>query len=252
MNTSNRDILALIPARGGSKSIPRKNLKQVGGRPLIAWAIEHGLKSRLISRVIVSTDDPEIAEVAQRCGAEVPFLRPPEISGDFAVDVSFHLHALQWLAEREGYVPDMVVNLRPTMPVRRIATVDRAIQTLMDHPDADSLRSVTLSEFSPYKMWRIDTGLLIPVAPLDGVDEPYNQPRQTLPLAYWQDGYIDVVRTRTVLQQGSVTGQRILPFVITERCHDIDYEDEIAVVEELLALGGEDEDMLDVCQRHPS
>lgn len=235
------EVLCLIPARGGSKSVPRKNIRQVGGRPLIAWSIAQAQAATKITRTIVTTDDDEIATVARRYGAETPFMRPAELATDDAVDYGFFRHALDWLAEHENYAPDLVVNLRPTMPVRRAATIDRAIQALADHPTADSLRSVTLSELSPYKMWRIgDDGLLVPVAPLEGVAEPYNQPRQQLPLAYWQDGYIDVVRARTVLEQNSATGRRVLPFVIDEVCADIDYEDEIAAAEALLALAEQD------------
>src|SRR5512135_1117225 len=107
------DILALIPARGGSKGIPRKNIRNFAGYPLIAWSIAAAKQSKLVTRVIVSTDDEEIASVARELGAEVPFLRPAELAQDKSLDLPVFEHALQWLKENEGYQPDVVVQLRP-------------------------------------------------------------------------------------------------------------------------------------------
>lgn len=226
------EVLALIPARGGSKSVPRKNIMPLLGKPMIAWPITHALASRYITRVVVTTDDLEIAEVAKAYGAEVPFLRPAEISGDFAVDVEFHRHALEWLAEHEGYVPDMVINLRPTPPARSPEVIDQAIEIFAARPDIDSLRSVQLAEESPFKMWTMgEQGYLQAIARIDGITEPYNQPRQRLPLVYWQNGYIDITRPSVILQQNSTTGQRILPFVMDEPAADVDYPDEVGAAE---------------------
>jgi len=248
------EVLALIPARGGSKSVPRKNVRMVGGRPLIAWSIEQAKRSRRISRIVVTTDDQEIAEIARAWGAETPFMRPAELAGDRSTDIEYHEHALRTLAAAEGYRPDAVVNLRPTMPVRRIATIDRAIQALIARPDVDSVRSVSLAEQTPYKMWRIDNdGLLAPIAVLAGVAEPYNQPRQDLPPVYWQDGYVDVIWARVILEQRSTTGRRILPFVIDEPNQDIDYEDSIGEAERLLAALDEPSAAAPLREvRHPS
>src|SRR4051812_3665483 len=110
-------VLALIPARGGSKGIPRKNTMVMAGRPLIAWSIDHALQSTRITRVIVSTDDAEIATVAEQWGAEVPFVRPAEYAGDLSPDIDVFRHAFEFLATNESYEPDMVVHLRPTGPV---------------------------------------------------------------------------------------------------------------------------------------
>ncbi len=235
---SGRGVLALIPARGGSRSVPRKNLLPIGGKPLISYTIAHALGASRIDRVIVTTDDEEIAEVARRFGAEVPFLRPKEISGDFALDVEYHRHAIEWLAREEGYFPDLVVNLRPPHPVRSCETIDRAIATFAGAAEADSLRSVRLAEVTAFKMWTIDErGYLSAVATLPGVNEPYNLPRQLLPPVYWQDGYIDITRPSVVIEKGSTTGDVILPFVIAEKCVDIDYEEEIQEAERLLGIG---------------
>ena len=230
------DILALIPARGGSKSIPRKNIRNVGGKPLIVHSIEQALSSPLITRVIVSTDDPEIADIARSAGAEVPFMRPPEFAGDASPDIDVFRHALEWLIENQGYEPEILVHLRPTMPLRRLETIDRAIRFFIEDPAADSLRSVNLASQTPFKMWLIDSGgYLNPVVRLSENEEPYNVPRQKLPLVYWQNGYIDIVRRKVILEAGSMTGQNILGFVINEPCIDIDYEHSLREVERILS-----------------
>ena len=226
------EILALIPARGGSKSVLRKNIVKLLGKPMIAWAIEHAHASKHISRTIVTTDDEEIACIAKSYGAEVPFLRPAEFSGDYSLDVEFHRHALEWLQENQNYVPDMVINLRPTPPSRFPATIDRAIELFAAHPEADSLRSIHLASETPFKMWLVnDRGYMKPVANFPDLREPYNQPRQKLPLVYWQDGYIDITRPRVVLEKNSTTGDLILPFIIDEPAVDIDYPDALESAE---------------------
>lgn len=256
MHKSQSEILALIPARGGSKSVPRKNIISLLGKPMIAWSIGHALEARHITRVIVSTDDAEIAEIARAYGAEVPFLRPTEISGDFASDFEFHKHALDWLDCNEGYVPSMVVNLRPTPPARSPELIDKAIELFMDHPEMDSLRSVQLAHESPYKMWTIDAdGRLSVVATLKGIVEPYNQPRQKLPLVYWQNGYIDITRPRVIHNQNSTTGRHILPFIMEQPVADVDYPDEIGAAEAQLRQQqglGETKTTLSIPQRRPS
>ncbi|MBF0249323.1 MAG: acylneuraminate cytidylyltransferase family protein [Alphaproteobacteria bacterium] len=230
------EVLALVPARGGSKSIPRKNVRHLNGKPLIAHSIEHGLRSKHITRVVCTTDDSEIADVARQHGAEVPFMRPPEISGDFSVDFEFHLHALEWLRDNEGYVPDLVVQLRPTNPIRRIEVIDRAIELFARTTEADSLRAVKLACDTPYKMWRMgESGFLSQLLHLEGESEPYNMPRQKLPPIFQQDGYIDITRPRVVFEMNSTTGRKILPFMIDEETVDIDYEEELMAAESMLS-----------------
>jgi N-acylneuraminate cytidylyltransferase len=230
------EVLALIPARGGSKSIPRKNLQLLSGKPLIAHSIEQALQAGRISRVIVSTDDEEIAQTARRYGAEVPFLRPAELAQDHVQDLPVFQHALSWLQERESYRPAAVVQLRPTHPIRRPATIDAAIEVFLRRPDADSLRSVSVATQSPYKMWWIaKDGCLAPVLRLNDGREAYNLPRQSLPHVYWQNGYIDITRPRLILEGGTMSGRRILPFVIEEPGIDIDYAEHLDQAERLLA-----------------
>lgn len=222
------EVLVIIPARGGSKSVPRKNIIKVMDKPLIAWTIANALECTLVTRVIVSTDDEEIASIARLYGAEVPFMRPIEFAQDSSLDIDFHRHAIDWLLDNEGYMPDMVINLRPTTPSRRPHLIDKAIETFASNPGVDSLRSVHLAQQSPFKMWFVDEcGLMQPVSSLLDCAEPYNEPRQNLPLVYWQDGYIDITRPSVILDQNSTTGSLILPFIIDEPALDIDYPDEI-------------------------
>lgn len=209
------EVLAVIPARGGSKGIPRKNIKNFAGHPLIAYSIEAGLSAANVTRTIVSTDDEEIAEVARRYGAEVPFLRPAEFAQDRSLDLPVFQHALDWLEAQEGYRPEGVVQLRPTSPVRPPTLVDEAVQILLDHPEADSVRGVVPAGQNPHKMWRIDpdTGRMRNLLDVPGIEEPYNAPRQILPPVYWQTGHIDAIRPRAI-RAGSMSGQVVLPVMI--------------------------------------
>ncbi len=228
-------VLALIPARGGSKGIPRKNLLPIAGKPMIAYSILQAKASKLINRTIVSTDDEEIAAVARAWGAEVPFLRPAEFAQDLSPDIDAFRHALEWLRDREGWIPEVVVHLRPPGPVRRVELIDRAIQLLLGHPEADAVRSVRRALQTPYKMWRIlDDGTMIPALRLEGVVDCQSLPRQLLPVVYWQNGYVDVLRPRAVLEFNSMWGRRVLPFVVEEPLFEIDYPEQVPAVEEAL------------------
>lgn len=220
-----RNVLALIPARGGSKGLPDKNILPLAGHPLIAYSIQAALDSPGITRVIVSTDSPEIAEVARRYGAEVPFLRPAEYAQDHSLDLDVFIHALFWLQENEGYTPELVVQLRPTSPIRYVDDMENCIQKLIQHPEADSLRVVTPSFHTPYKMWRLDEAgtYLNPLLTLENTPDSYNQPRQSLPTVYWQIGTLDVIRPRAILEKGSMSGEQILAYVVSqEQAIDID------------------------------
>lgn len=210
------EILAVIPARGGSKVIPRKNIKMLCGKPLIAWTIEEAKKSRHLTRVIVSTDDGEIADVARQYGADVPFLRPKEISGDLATDVEFLNHALDFLKESEGYEPDVVLRLPPTSPLRTAEHIDQGIEALLKDPQATGSRPITEAPKHPYKMWRVsdDEKYIEPFLPKDftKMDEPYNLPRQALPKAHVHTGAMDVMRLHTIRHLKSTSGPRLAYF----------------------------------------
>jgi len=239
------EVLALIPARGGSKSIPRKNIRPFAGHPLIAYSIAAGLCAETVTRVIVSTDDEEIALISRRYGAETPFLRPAEFSQDNTPDLPVFQHALRWLREHEGYQPEIVVQLRPTSPFRRTRHIDEAVYRLMERPDADSVRTVCIPFQNPFKMWKIGAdGLMQPLIPsVEGADasrhvEPYNMPRQALPEVYWQTGYVDAAWADTLMKKDSMTGERILPLVIDpSEWIDIDSPDDWRRAERLLESG---------------
>lgn len=211
-------ILAMIPARGGSKSIPRKNIRPLSGYPLIAYSIAAALQSKHVSRTIVSTDDEEIARIAQHYGAEAPFLRPGEYALDNTTDYPVFTHALSWLQENEDYQPDIIIQLRPTSPIRPPDCVDQAVQILLDHPEADSVRGVIPSGQNPYKMWRVnEQGRMTALLDLPGTREPYNSPRQDLPQTYWQTGHIDAIRLSTILGKNSLSGDTIYPLYLDPR-----------------------------------
>ncbi len=233
------EILALIPARGGSKSIPRKNIRPFAGHPLIAYSIAAGLQAHTVTRVIVSTDDEEIAAVARQYGAETPFLRPAEFAQDNTTDLPVFQHALGWLAEHEGYRPEVVVQLRPTSPIRPPDCVDNAVQLLLEHPEADSVRGVVPSGQNPHKMWRIAAdGRMTPLLAVPDLAEPYNAPRQALPPTYWQTGHIDAIRIATINGKGSLSGEVILPLVLgTQYAIDIDTLNDWRRAEWLIADG---------------
>ncbi len=202
-------VLALVLARGGSKSIPRKNLREVGGVPLVAYPVAAALRAKTVGRVIVSTDDEGIAEVARAYGAEVPFLRPPELAQDDTPDLPVFVHALTLLEQEEGARPEIIVHLRPTTPFCRSEDIDRGVELLASRPEADAVRMVCRPSQNPFKMWqKREDGFLMPLVDV-GIPEPYNQPRQKLPPVFWQNG-VDFTRWRTVISQGSMTGRRIL------------------------------------------
>jgi len=209
------EILALIPARGNSKSIPRKNIREFAGYPLIAYSITAALRSKHVSRVIVSTDNEEIAAVSREFGAETPFSRPAELARDDTLDFPVFEHALLWLEENEKYTPEIIVQLRPTSPVIPVGLIDDAIEALIDHPEVDSIRGVVPSGQNPYKMWHIGAnGTLMPILKIDGLPESFNAPRQKLPETYWQTGHIDVSRRETILGKHSISGDTIFPVII--------------------------------------
>jgi YrbI family 3-deoxy-D-manno-octulosonate 8-phosphate phosphatase len=224
MTKQKSEVLAIIPARGGSKGIPRKNIRLLTGHPLIAYSIASARGSKLVTRVIVSTDDEEIARISRESGAETPFMRPVELAMDDTRDLPVFKHALNWLKDNEGYQPDVIVHLRPTTPIRERGTIDRAVKILLDNPLADSVRSVIIPDQNPFKMWKITTdGWMEPLIPLEGIRESYNAPRQSLPSAYWHNGQIDVIRPETLLKKGSMSGDKILP-VALDPAYSIDID----------------------------
>ena len=226
------NILAVVPARGGSKGLPRKNLRKLAGLPLLAHSLRVAFDSQLVTRVICSTDDPEIAEVAREFGAEVPFMRPVDLASDTATDADYAVHAVSWLDEHEGWKADILVILWPTCPLRRPEDVDGAIQVLLEDSEADSVVSVVPPAKSPYKMWRrTDQTYLTPLL-TSGIFEQFAGPRQRLPEVLAPNGYVHVVRADSLLQNRSILGLKTLPFAMApDHCIDIDTEEDFKIAE---------------------
>ena len=191
------NVVAIVPARSGSKRLPGKNIKPLGGKPLLAYSVEAGLQARLVDRVIVSTDSQQIAEIAKKYGAEVPALRPPEISGDKISDMPIVAHIAEWLESKENYTPDILVLVRPTIPFRAEGLIDRCIERLLDL-GADSVRSVrNVGHWHPYWMLNVDeNGWATPFLEGKTVDAYYQS--QLLPPLYKHDGFCDVVRRSNI------------------------------------------------------
>ena len=218
------NILALIPARGGSKGVPRKNIIKLGEHPLIAYSIVAAKLSKYINRTIVTTDDREIAEVSRKYGAEIPFMRPKILSKDNSLDIDFFKHALAWLKDNENYKPNYIVQLRPTTPLREVAVIDNAIETIMNNIMATSLRSAHECEkIIGYKLFRIENKYIKFFGEEDFKkgEEYYNLPRQVLPETYNPNGYVDVIIPKILDNTNTLHGKHIIPF-ITPEVPDID------------------------------
>ncbi|MBQ8176286.1 MAG: acylneuraminate cytidylyltransferase [Oscillospiraceae bacterium] len=230
----NKKVIAIIPARSGSKSVKDKNIRCMNNVPMLAYSIKHALEAKYVDRVIVSTDSQEYADIARKYGAEIPFLRPAEISGDKSLDIEVFEHALKWLDENEGYKADYCVHLRPTHPVRNPEDIDKMLEKL-DSTGASSVRSLSPAKQTPYKMWLFeDDNKIAPVASCD-VEEAYNAPRQSLPKAYLQNACIDVVRSDVILNEHSMTGKNIHGYVM-DYDFDIDTEEEFLTAERYIML----------------
>jgi N-acylneuraminate cytidylyltransferase len=210
------NVLAIVQARSGSKGLPNKNLLPLAGHPLIAYSIKAALATPSITRTIISTDSEKIADIAAQYGAEVPFIRPAEFAQDLSTDLDVFDHALRWFIEHENYRPDLVVQLRPTSPVRSVNHIEESIQRLWSTPEADSIRTITPSPITPYKMWVYDeaASTMKPLLNHPTLPEFYNEPRQKLPPVYWHIGNLDVIRPHVILEKKSMSGYPILPYVL--------------------------------------
>lgn len=226
------EVLAVIPARSGSKSVKDKNIRLINGKPMIAYSIEHALKAECIDRVIVSTDSEEYAEIARKYGAETPFIRPAEYATDTSLDLDVFLHALNFLKDNEGYLPDLVVQLRPTYPIRRISDIENMVKYMEENSDVDSIRCIATAKEIAYKMWfKDDNNMLTPI--MKDIPECYNMPRQQLPKIYYQNACIDVVRTEVIISGHSMSGKRIAGYEMQDN-FDIDTEEEFKAAEEYI------------------
>ena len=218
------NILGLIPARGGSKGVPRKNIRLLCGKPLIAYTIEQALESELIDRVVVSTEDSEIAEIAEKYGAEVPFIRPKELAEDHVSDFPVVKHALLWFDNHDWKV-DYIVFLRPCNLFHTSKEIDKAVEKMLGS-DFDSIRGISRAAFPPYWMQRIVGERLVPF-----IESGYEETRrQELPEIYQINGSIEVIKGETVLKKRnikrSIYGEKI-GFIKMDDIANIDINTEL-------------------------
>jgi CMP-N,N'-diacetyllegionaminic acid synthase len=223
------NILAIIPARGGSKEIPRKNIKIFGGKPLISYSIESAMKSKCITRIIVSTEDLEIRKISMKYGAET-ITRPPNLAGDDSATIDVILHSLNFLKENENYVPDIVVLLQPTSPLRLAEDIDDSIERFINN-DCDSVISVCKLDTSPYWSLKIVKNYLKPA-----FGEKYlESKRQDLPNLYVLNGSIFISTPKILKKFNSFQNEKTIAYLMPpERSVDIDTELDFIVAEFLM------------------
>lgn len=208
-----KTILALIPARGGSKGLPRKNIRPLLGKPLIAWTIEQAKASKYIDRIVVSTDDEEIAEVAKQYGAEVPFIRPKELARDDSPTIDAVLHALEFFSEK-GEKFDLLALLEPTSPLRDVEDIDRGIEFLINSEDAESIVSVCKLEGAhPEFNVIIDKKGFIKKA-LDGTSTFKVLRRQELKDVYFFEGTIYISKIPSLLRKKTFYHDKTLAHIV--------------------------------------
>ena len=223
------NVLAIIPARSGSKGVPGKNIALLGGHPLIAFSIA-AAKLAGIERVIVSTDSEEYASVAMRYKAEIPFMRPAEISSDQSTDFEFMRHAMDWMVDKENSVPEYWLHLKPPTPLREPQIIKNALELIQLHPEASSLRSGHEAPESPFKWFLKDEKGFFKGLRENLTPEKANQPRQMFPKIYNPDGYIDIVRSSHVLHHTTLHGEKMLVFE-SPQCAEIDTQEDFEYLE---------------------
>lgn len=224
-------VIVIIPARKGSKSLPKKNILLLKGRPLVSHSIHYALKSDMVSSTVVSTDCNEIAEIAKKSGALVPFLRPEIFSQDNTQDYPVMRHALDFF-EAHGKIFDLYVLLRPTSPFRPPNLIEKAIDILENNSSITSIRSVTKIAEHPYRAWKKNRDGSISGF-VENISESYNIPRQELPTLYFQTGDIEVIRRNTIIN-GSVSGDYVFPLEIEHnKMIDIDNKSDFIKAENL-------------------
>lgn len=233
MTGAGERVLALIPARGGSKGVPRKNIRIVGGRPLIEYTIETVLAARqLFHRVVVTTDDQEIADISRRAGAEVPFIRPAALATDTARSIEVVQHATRFVEEEDGVRMDWIMLLQPTEPFRTSEDLSEALRIARAEKCDSVISVVQVFAVHPMLMKRIENGRLQPWC----VDEPEGTRRQDYrPEAYMRNGAVYLTRRDVVMEKGSLRGEDSRPYVMpAERSISVDTELDLAMIELLM------------------
>tara|TARA_B100000945_G_scaffold138635_1_gene110870 strand:+ start:9447 stop:10160 length:714 start_codon:yes stop_codon:yes gene_type:complete len=227
------NVVALIPARSGSKGVIDKNIKQLNGKPLIKHSIDDALKCKNISDVFISTDSEDYADLAIKSGAKAPFLRPKEISGDTATDFECFRHFIDFLKKNSISMPDLIVHLRPTTPIRDSNVINEAICTFSDNIDSyTSLRSVHKMAESAFKYCTIKNGKLHSIGNDSFEMDESNNARQSFPETYIPNGYVDIISTKFLLSNSLLHGDKVYPF-ITEVTYEIDTEEDFKLISKL-------------------
>jgi len=223
--------IAIIPARSGSKGVTNKNIKLLGGIPLLAHSIIAAKSMKGVERIIVSTDSREYADVANSFDAETPFLRPAEISGDKSTDYELFIHLLNWFKLNENYEPEYIIHLRPTTPLRDPSKMNEAFELFENNKSmASSLRSGHLAPESPFKWFLKDDENYFKGLTPDLTPQKVNLPRQSFPPVYVPDGYIDILKSKVILNSGTLHGEKMIvyesPFCIEiDTVNDFNYLD---------------------------
>ena len=239
MSKKQPTIVGLIPARAGSKRVPDKNIRLLAGHPVIAYTIAAALESGIFTDVIVSTDSEQYAEIARYYGAEVPFLRPPELAGDVSPDIEWLDFTLKKLAEADRHYECFSI-LRPTSPFRMPQTIQRAWQAFLTEDGVDSLRAVERCQQHPGKMWVVRDKRMMPLLPLSPAEQPWHSSQyQSLPEVYVQNASLEIAWTRVVLEERTIAGNVLMPFLTEEfEGFDVNNPYDWHLAEHLVSNGG--------------
>ena len=226
-------IISIIPARSCSKRVINKNIRKLMGLPLLAHTIIHSLNSKLISRTIVSTDSKKYANIAKNYGAEVPFLRPDKISGDRSTDLECFKHCINFLKKNENYIPDIIVHLRVTYPIRENNIIDNCIKLFLKKKNYHSLRTISKSEDPIEKMWykKKDNSIFNPITKNT---QNYSVSDQSLPQSYHQNNCVDLLRVKNTILKNKIAGTKILGYEMQHN-FDIDYPEDLKKIKQYLA-----------------
>ncbi len=227
------NIVGLVPARCGSKSIANKNIKLLNGIPLLAYSIAAAILTRNIDGVLVSTDSEEYANIARQYGADIPFLRPVVISEDSSQDIEFIQHYIAFIKDNNLKIPEMIVLLRPTAPLRNIELVEKAVEYMNKNSEATSLRSAHRSQVIPYRLFKKTGKYMVPFLTHIKYREYFNFPRQAYEQAYQPNGYVDIIRPSVLQSSGLLFGDKIKIWE-TEKVADIDEMDDYDYTKKLI------------------
>jgi len=233
------NIIALIPARSGSKGVVDKNIKLLNGKPLIQYSIDVAIKSKLIDEVYVSTDNGDYVDLVKKLGAKAPFLRPDEISKDNSTDLECFEHFLSFFKDNKMKLPDFIVHLRPTTPIRQSDLVDKAIEYFINNcNNYSSLRSVHEMSESAFKFCIIEDEKLKSIGTNSFAMDSSNNARQNFPKTYIPNGYVDIISVKYLLDNMLLHGDRVYPF-LTPTSYEIDSVNDFDLISTLYSKNKE-------------